>query len=537
MSGRFLRLLVLAVVSAALLAVASPAWADSLVYVKGSSTGDVWIAHPDGTAQRQVTHGGGYSWPSEADNGTIAALGPGRTAPDGTRGMDIYKMDQSGSRIGSPIPTPSDYSTLSCPTYPPNNMRISPDGSKIAYDNFVCNHFTTFWTPSNSTGLNWPNQTVGQENYGDPFWMDNTHLLLSHVGVPWNINDTFTTYATGAGDNSSSGWFGDTTEADPSNPNGWATGFNAAISRQGSKLAIYEDDAANWWDGNPRQVVIRLFTTTGAPPAAPTFRCQINLPASRFPHGASNDGLSFSPDGTQIAWEDTAGIHTAQVGNLSDCSAISQRFVISGGIDPFWSPANLQSVDTTAPTGTIKINAGHPYTRSPSVTLSLSATDPTPASGIGSMRLMNDGGSWSAWIPYAATKSWTLRNANGTRSVYVQYKDRAGNISATSLDRIILDTIKTTITGMSPKPASITRDTTPRIKATVRDNLSNLGKANIRLYVNGGLISPRRYSYNRTSDLLLYNSPRLNKGKKVVKVIAGDAAGNVRARSWYYTIR
>lgn len=344
MKGRSWRLFLLAAVSAALLAMASPAWADSIAYVKGS-TGDVWIAHSDGSSQRQVTHGGGYAWPSEADSGTIVALGPGKTAPDGTRGMDIYKMDQSGGQIGSRIPTPSDYSDSNCPAYPPNNVRVSPDGNKIAYDNYTCGTFTTYWTPSSSTGLNWPNQTLGQEDYGDPFWMDNSNLLLTHLGVPWNLQDTFTTYNTSDGDNSSQSWFGDTTEVDPSNPNGWATGFNAAISRQDNKLAIYEDDAADYFDGQPRTVAIRLFTTNGAPPAQPTFRCQINLPASKFPYGTSNDSISFSPDGNQIAWEDTDGIHTANIGDLSDCSAITQKLLISGGIDPFWSAANAMVPD------------------------------------------------------------------------------------------------------------------------------------------------------------------------------------------------
>jgi uncharacterized repeat protein (TIGR01451 family) len=196
------------------------------------------------------------------------------------------------------------------------------------------------------------------------------------------------------------------------------------------------------------------------------------------------------------------------------------------------------TVDTAAPGGTVKINGGAAYTKSASVRLSLSATDPAPASGLAGMRFMNDGGgSWSAWQPYATTKSWTLRNANGTRTVYVQYKDRAGNVSTSALDRIILDTVEPTISGMSPKPGSTVTDTTPTIKATAKDNLTNLQKNSIRLYVNGALISASKYSYSTMTDVLAYNSPRLSKGKKTVKVVVIDAAGNVGARSWYFTIK
>ncbi len=193
--------------------------------------------------------------------------------------------------------------------------------------------------------------------------------------------------------------------------------------------------------------------------------------------------------------------------------------------------------DTVAPKGTVKINGGAAYTKSPSVKLSLSATDPSPASGVSSMRLKNDGGSWSGWMAYATTKSWALKKANGTRAVYVQYRDRAGNLSTAAVDTIKLDMLKPTISGMSPKHKSAIKDTTPTIKATVRDNMTNLKKANIKLYMGGKLISAKKYSYNAKTDVLLYNSPKLSKGKKVVKIVATDAAKNVGAKSWYFTIK
>ena len=214
------------------------------------------------------------------------------------------------------------------------------------------------------------------------------------------------------------------------------------------------------------------------------------------------------------------------------------RIYCGSGTDVVEADANdivAADCDATAPTGTVKINGGALYTRSPYVKLSLPASD--SGSGLASMRLMNDGGSWSAWQPYATSKSWTLRNSNGLRSVYVQYKDRAGNLSRVALDGIKLDTIKPTITGMSPRPASITRDTTPTIRATVKDNMTNLRKANIRLYVNGVPIPAWKYGYSATTGALVYNSPRLGKGRKVVRIVARDAAGNAGVRSWYFTIR
>jgi hypothetical protein len=55
--------------------------------------------------------------------------------------------------------------------------------------------------------------------------------------------------------------------------------------------------------------------------------------------------------------------------------------------------------------------------------------------------------------------------------------------------------------------------------------------------VAGRLISPTKYAYNASTDALIYNSPRLSKGKKTVKIVATDAARNVGTKSWSFAIR
>ena len=60
----------LAAAVAALAVAAPPAQASSIVYEKG---GDVWAANPEGSGQRPITTSGGYTHPSQANDGTIAA--------------------------------------------------------------------------------------------------------------------------------------------------------------------------------------------------------------------------------------------------------------------------------------------------------------------------------------------------------------------------------------------------------------------------------------------------------------------------------
>lgn len=94
-------------------------------------------------------------------------------------------------------------------------------------------------------------------------------------------------------------------------------------------------------------------------------------------------------------------------------------------------------VDTVVPKGTISINSGASTTASRSVTLRLSASDPSPASGVASMRFRNESTTtWSEWFDYSTSAGWTLTAGAGTKTVYVQYKDRAGNVSATASDTI-----------------------------------------------------------------------------------------------------
>jgi hypothetical protein len=94
-------------------------------------------------------------------------------------------------------------------------------------------------------------------------------------------------------------------------------------------------------------------------------------------------------------------------------------------------------LDTTAPVCSISINAGGDYTNSTSVTLNLSATD--AGSGVTEMRFIDEATPWTAWEPYATTKAWTLPSTEGSRVVFVEFKDAVGHTSNCS-DKILLDT-------------------------------------------------------------------------------------------------
>ena len=71
--------------------------------------------------------------------------------------------------------------------------------------------------------------------------------------------------------------------------------------------------------------------------------------------------------------------------------------------------------------GTVTVDDGRSSTRSRHVQLSLAATN--AGTGVTQMRFSNDGSSWSAYRPYAATAAWSLSGADGTKTVYAQFAD------------------------------------------------------------------------------------------------------------------
>jgi hypothetical protein len=143
-------------------------------------------------------------------------------------------------------------------------------------------------------------------------------------------------------------------------------------------------------------------------------------------------------------------------GNLT---ALSLRFkqICDGDPDPLygafrWS-GRVPDGDLLPPTGSVTINGGAAYTVTPSVSLSLPAAD--ALTGVSDVRISNRPETSGGVLTYGWTREWTATpqpwsltdsayggsTANGTRSVYAQFRDRAGNWSPVYQDTIVLDTV------------------------------------------------------------------------------------------------
>jgi hypothetical protein len=116
----------------------------------------------------------------------------------------------------------------------------------------------------------------------------------------------------------------------------------------------------------------------------------------------------------------------------------------------------LVVTDTTAPTNpSISINSGASLATSSSVTLSLSATDDLGVSAYflsssSSAPSSTDSGwtSITATASYSASVSYNLTEGKGTNTVYVWFKDTAGNVSLSASDSITYESIPNIYCGL-----------------------------------------------------------------------------------------
>ena len=295
----------------ALAAIAAPAAADSIVYVKDAN---VWLANADGSSPYQVTLDGTAASPyessSEADDGTIVAI---RQVPGERR--RIYRMTQSGGLLNPPIDTPA-------PGTGAIDARVSPDGRYVAYW-FVttvndplcpfCIDVTNRALISRSDSFTNADE-IGTPNTGGwPSWDGNTTLVLTNgSGTVWYYTIGMPEAAT---------WFDNSVFGDGQ----FFTLLDGEVSHDGTRFALVRGD---------NQETIVTFAMTGAIPAPPTQKCAFIGPTGKFVNP------TWSTDGLTLAWKEDDGIWEAAIPNVGDCTSYgTPHLVIPGGTDPDLSPA------------------------------------------------------------------------------------------------------------------------------------------------------------------------------------------------------
>ena len=125
-----------------------------------------------------------------------------------------------------------------------------------------------------------------------------------------------------------------------------------------------------------------------------------------------------------------------------------------------WDNMGLQSgdvtdgplcYDTTAPSGTIKIDGGAALTASTALHLTLSATNPTAGDPVSDMSLSVDGGAFGAFQPFASTATVSVSATEGQHTVAVRYRNGAGAVGSPTSATIYLVQSPPTVSSVYPE--------------------------------------------------------------------------------------
>lgn len=146
------------------------------------------------------------------------------------------------------------------------------------------------------------------------------------------------------------------------------------------------------------------------------------------------------------AWtqpEPYAPTKTIKLPAANGLKVVSVQFIHAQGHSPIYSAAIL--LDSAPPTGSIRIDNGAPVSADTDLTLQLGVNDAT--TGAASMRISEDGESWTdgSWVDYAASYPYALGTLPaggvdpGVKTVHVQFRDGAGNVSKVYHDTIVYD--------------------------------------------------------------------------------------------------
>ncbi len=306
------------------LVAAAPAFAaSSVAYIDNHNA---WLASPDGVHKYQLTTGGDEtaSWMAPAqgpDGKTVVAHKD--TFENGDKRPVLYLYGADGKvQTANVMPVSA---SANIPVYP-IGMDIDWDSKTVAfgysYCTFACNSTVRgYWLAFSDGPVMDPSRPQGQTDaYNPTFYGRRIVSVDSGGGVfvqPDEANAPFT--------NNYQGWLR-------------LQGFRfsrAEVSAAGNMVAL------EWtqYDANYNKVGegITIGNHQGTVPSDLSNLCDLNVAA-----GASN--LTFSPDGTQIAWSDAEGVKVAGVPDLATCTHKPITVISPTGKWPSFGGADVEAI-------------------------------------------------------------------------------------------------------------------------------------------------------------------------------------------------
>lgn len=186
-------------------------------------------------------------------------------------------------------------------------------------------------------------------------------------------------------------------------------------------------------------------------------------------------------------------------------------------------------LDTTPPTGAVAVNNGAEWTTSRDAVLTLSAISPDAAG----MQISDRVDAWpSTWTPVSLSVPWNLPAGDGTKTIFVRFKDEAGWISQAIQAVIKLDTTPPTGLLAINHQDAWTNQTEVNLAITMEDGSEGSQTAEMRFSNNGS-----DWSSWEAAALAKMWSLTSGDGEKTVQVQLKDHAGLVSQQAIQASIK
>jgi hypothetical protein len=252
----------------------------------------------------------------------------------------------------------------------------------------------------------------------------------------------------------------------------------------------------------------------------PTQDVRVSVDVSDDLSGVQKAILSYNSSG--VVWTNLTmtlsgeNTYVANISAMPSQTLVNYRIVAYDNIGNAVTSASVSYVVASYPTGSIVINGGETYAASPSVTLTLTYSGATTA--VSQVRYSIDG-TWDteSWESPSTSKTWSLTQGDGAKTVYYQVSNVLGMVSPTYSDSIVLDTTPPAATITSPSEGEKIQSSSVTVSWSGSDGGSGLEKYEVKLdsgnWVSKGMLTS--HTFAGVSD-----------GSHSVYVKATDNAGN-----------
>jgi uncharacterized protein YjdB/uncharacterized membrane protein len=191
------------------------------------------------------------------------------------------------------------------------------------------------------------------------------------------------------------------------------------------------------------------------------------LTATVAPNDAVNKAVVWSSNNEEVATVDENGKVTALKEGIAKITVTT----VDGGLMDVSEVTVEKQMDITPPEGQFTINNSAEFTNKSTVILSLEAKD--DLSGVHQVRYSTDAKEWNNWEDFKTSKELTLPTGDGEKTVIVEFKDHAGNISEAYQQKITLDSTAPVIE-FTGHQETYSVDSSIKITCSIIDGLSGI---------------------------------------------------------------